>query len=376
MNSWIECVGASTCRDEACVLVTIAAVRGSAPRGPGAKMIVTADAIRDTIGGGNLEWTVIERARSMLESRGAPQTQLVRYPLGPGLRQCCGGVATLLFERITPRDAAWVGCLAELERSASACMVVTGAEGACSGRKLIVSEARCEGTLGDSRSDGEAHALAHAYLVGALAYPGPELHAIGLPGAGNLVLVECVRPCDFRVVLFGAGHIGRALVDVLAGVDCRVTWIDPRPEQFLRDLPRNVRVIATAAPEAEVERAPSGAFFLVITHSHALDLELCERVLKRADFRYLGLIGSLPKRNRFLKCLQLEGVPEATLARLTCPIGVSGITGKEPAAIAIAVAAELLQVRDAVAWPDWKHSPEVSADERGREQASSGARVE
>lgn len=321
MNRWLESV------TEDCVLVTVAAVRGSAPREPGAKMVVTREHVVETIGGGNLEYAAIERAREMLAAAGARATELVRYPLGPGLRQCCGGVATLLYERIDASTAA---------RLAEPALVITGAEGACRGRKIIVSETGREGSLGQSALDDEALALARDVHE-------PQLRAIG---SGNLVLIEPLRACDFHVVLFGAGHVGRALVAVLAGLDCRVIWVDPRPEQFPAEVPGNVRVVATAAPEEEVDRAPPGAFFLVMTHSHALDFELCERVLKRGEFRYLGLIGSLPKRNRFLKYLKLEGVSEAALARLTCPIGVPGIAGKQPAAIAIAVAAELLQVRD------------------------------
>jgi xanthine dehydrogenase accessory factor len=328
VNRWIESV------TEDCVLVTVAAVRGSAPREPGARMVVTRERVVETIGGGNLEHAAIERAREMLDAGSAQPTQLVRYPLGPGLRQCCGGVATLLYERIA--DAWWVARLAELDRSGKPGVVITGAEGACRGRKLIVSETGCEGSLGETVLDEQALALARDVLE-------PQLRAIG---SGNLALIEPRRPCDFHVVLFGAGHVGRALVAVLAGVDCRVTWVDSRRDQFPGEVPGNVRVVAAAAPEEEVDRAPSGAFFLVMTHSHALDFELCERALKRGDFRYLGLIGSLPKRNRFLKYLKLEGVSEAALARLTCPIGVPGIAGKQPSAIAIAIAAELLQVRD------------------------------
>lgn len=327
MNRWLESV------TEDSILVTVAAVRGSAPREPGAKMLVTRERVVETIGGGNLEHAAIERAREILDGRSVPETQLVRYPLGPGLRQCCGGVATLLYERI---DALSVARLAELERAGKPGVVITGVEGACRGRKLIASETGREGSLGGTALDEQALALASDVLE-------PQLRAIG---SGNLVLIEPLRACDFHVVLFGAGHVGRALVAVLAGLDCRVTWVDPRPEQFPAAVPGNVRVVATAAPEEEVDRAPSGAFFLVMTHSHALDFELCERALKRGDFRYLGLIGSLPKRNRFRKYLKLEGVSEAALAWLTCPIGVPGIAGKQPAAIAIAVAAELLQVRD------------------------------
>lgn len=315
-----------------CVLVTVAAVRGSAPREPGAKMIVTREAALDTIGGGNLEAAAIERARAILAGTSVPETQLVRYPLGPGMQQCCGGVVTLLYERIEP---AWAARLSEQQEG----FVITGVEGACRGRKMILGRHAREGSLGERALDEQAIALARNVLA-------PQLQAIG---RDNLVLIEPLRACDFHVVLFGAGHVGRALVAVLAGVDCRVSWIDPRPEQFPQELPANVRAVVAPAPEEEVARAPAAAYYLVMTHSHTLDFELCERVLKRGDFRYLGLIGSAPKRNRFRRYLKLEGVPESALARLTCPIGVPGISGKEPASIAVSVAAQLLQVRELAA---------------------------
>jgi xanthine dehydrogenase accessory factor len=164
----------------------------------------------------------------------------------------------------------------------------------------------------------------------------------------TLAFVETLRPCELEIVLFGAGHVGRALVNALADIDCRVIWVDSRAEEFPVVVPANTRVVVTDAPEREVDRASAGAYFLVMTHSHPLDFELCERALRRGDFAYLGLIGSVPKRARFLRNLKLEGVPEAALARLTCPIGVPGIASKRPAAIALSAAAQILQVHEAL----------------------------
>ena len=158
-----------------------------------------------------------------------------------------------------------------------------------------------------------------------------------------LCFVDPIAPCDFEIVLFGAGHVGRALVRVLADVRCRITWVDAREDEFPRDVPPHVDVVCTDAPEAEVDAAPSGAHFVVMTHSHPLDEAICERILRRDDFAYFGLIGSLAKRRQFEKRLGERGTPRARFAAMTCPIGIAGIPGKEPATIAIAVAAELLQ---------------------------------
>ena len=98
-----------------------------------------------------------------------------------------------------------------------------------------------------------------------------------------------------------------------------------------------------------MRRRPAGAYFLVMTHSHPQDEALAERILAREDFAYFGLIGSASKRRQFERRLEARGTPRSRLAAMTCPIGIAGIAGKEPEVIAIAVAAELLQVRSRAA---------------------------
>jgi xanthine dehydrogenase accessory factor len=149
----------------------------------------------------------------------------------------------------------------------------------------------------------------------------------------------------FALQLYGAGHVGRAIVRALADLDCAVQWIDERESEFPRSAdPANVRRLCVEPVEAEVAQAAADTCYLVLTHSHDLDLRITEAVLRRGDFRYLGLIGSATKRARFLHRLEQRGVPADALARLTCPIGLPGISGKEPATIAAAVVAQLLQL--------------------------------
>jgi xanthine dehydrogenase accessory factor len=154
-------------------------------------------------------------------------------------------------------------------------------------------------------------------------------------------------------VLFGAGHVGRALMQVLAGLPCQVRWIDSRAQAFddLADLAGragNVQCIVCAQDDELIDEAahlPAGSDVLVMTHSHALDQQLCEVLLRRGDFSYLGLIGSATKRSLFERRLAERGISAAQLARLTCPIGIAGISGKEPGVIAVAIVAQLLQRR-------------------------------
>jgi xanthine dehydrogenase accessory factor len=131
----------------------------------------------------------------------------------------------------------------------------------------------------------------------------------------------------------------------LAPLPFQVRWIDPRPEAFPARAPANARMISAADPTAELAAAPDGALILAMTHSHPLDLALVSAALAAERFGYVGLIGSATKRARFLSQMRAASLSEAALAGLTCPIGVAGIAGKEPAVIAAAVAAQLLMRR-------------------------------
>jgi len=157
--------------------------------------------------------------------------------------------------------------------------------------------------------------------------------------------VQAPRAAPLHVVLFGAGHVGHALIALLGTLPCVVQWVDERDELFPDETPANVQVEATDTPEAIVDSAPPGAWFLVMTHNHALDFSLALRIMRRCDFAYFGMIGSKTKRVKFERRLLERGIEPKRLEQMTCPIGIAGIVDKAPAAIAVAVCAELLQVR-------------------------------
>lgn len=148
-----------------------------------------------------------------------------------------------------------------------------------------------------------------------------------------------------HIVLFGAGHVGHALITLLGMLPCVVQWVDERDELFPDEVPANVQIEATDTPDAIVDNVPAGAYFLVMTHNHALDFTLATRIMRRRDFTYFGMIGSKTKRVKFERRLIERGVEPGRLAQMTCPIGVAGIVDKAPHAIALAVCAELLQIR-------------------------------
>ena len=341
MKNWLEFLLTTVDQGEPCVLINIVGARGSTPRELGAKMIVTENSTFATIGGGRFEYDCIQVARDMLQLRQAHRVQ--RYSLGPSLGQCCGGVAEVSFDLIV-ENSMWIYRLkAQQERGPVVLASVVDPEGE-GPQTWVVSEHDWYGTSDDAALDGQViktsrHLLAARDIT-------QSAHFTGSFGREILVLLEPIYPHTLNIVLFGAGHIGQALVRLLTDLPCHISWVDSRHNVFPTDLPANIDPVVTQAPEHEVDSAPSAAYFLVMTHSHALDQVICERILSKDDFRYCGLIGSKSKRKKFEKRFLAHGVPAEVIEKLTCPIGIEGISGKHPAEIAIAVAAQLLKVHD------------------------------
>src|SRR6266567_304726 len=232
------------------VLVTVASIKGSAPREPGAKMIVTAGEMYGTIGGGHLEHKAIAIARDQLAA-GAAGGELQRFPLGASLGQCCGGLVNLLFEPVDGK-ATWLDELAALRRRGEGAVTVTGADGGAKLGKLVVTREGVTGSLG-SGLDPRAHELARALFADDAA---PRLVSVEEGDLRRTLYLEPVCATEFTIVLFGAGHVGRAIVRTLADLPCRITWVDERADQFPRDVPGNVTVACTDIPEAKVDAAP------------------------------------------------------------------------------------------------------------------------
>ncbi len=350
MNRWLEHLLEAVECGESCVMVTVAAVRGSAPREPGAAMTVTRNRVLGTIGGGNLEFSAIERARRQLEgTEPLPGGgDLCRYVLGTQLQQCCGGVAYLHYQAFSGPPPDWLIELRTLRDQGLGAVLVSRKEHAAN-THLVVTDPSIGAMDVSDEFLSEAAAAARAALED---WPsGRDLlwsrdDGYGPPvDMGRFVLMRPLRVGDFRVLVFGAGHVGRALVRALAQLADQIVWCDGREGEFPAELPARVRV-ETGDPFRAIESMSPGACYLVMTHSHSLDLAVCEAILQRGDQSYLGLIGSLSKRRRFEKHLLGEGLSELDLKRMICPIGVPGITGKDPAVIAASVAAQLLQVRE------------------------------
>ena len=165
-------------------------------------------------------------------------------------------------------------------------------------------------------------------------------------GGQVTLLFECFPNTEFDIVLFGAGHVGHALIKILAQLPCRVSWIDSRAECFDDNPPSNVRAHVMQHPEQAVDSCVPGSWYLVMTHDHAMDQQICEAILSRGDSQFCGLIGSKSKIASFRGRFKRKGFSEAELEQLTAPIGLKGINGKSPMEIAVSTVAQLLQLKD------------------------------
>jgi xanthine dehydrogenase accessory factor len=297
------------------VLVTLAQSQGSTPREVGARMMVRPDGrFSGTIGGGALEWLALAEAQSMMAGLSASYRRLSKA-LGPELGQCCGGRVVVTLERFGAVDLDRVSRLAAAERAGG---FVTLAE---SGRPM----ARTVAARGLVSPQGPAYAqLADGRIAERFGSDATPLY------------------------LFGAGHVGQCLVLALAPLAFAVNWVDPRAGAFPSHVPANVTCRTGNEPVSLLERAPDGAFIAIMTHSHALDLDVAAAALKARRFAYVGLIGSATKRARFAATLRQIGIAGVDIDCLTCPIGLTEIRDKAPAAIAAGIAAQLLIRREAV----------------------------
>jgi xanthine dehydrogenase accessory factor len=283
------------------VRVVITAHQGSSPREAGASMLVWDGGQKGTIGGGALEWQATEQARTLTHG-----VQVDRIPLGPALGQCCGGAVTLVSEVF---DAARVAAIPQTG------LYVRRVEG---GADQPLSVARA---LRAARGQGMAALI---WKSGWLAEP----------------VARAARP----LWVWGAGHVGRAIVGVLAPLpELVITWVDTDLSRFPDAIPPGIRIRAVSDPAALVPHAPKEGEHLILTFSHVLDLDLCHRLLTHG-FAHCGLIGSASKAARFRSRLAALGHGPAQIARIRCPIGDPAL-GKHPQQIAISVAADLIRPR-------------------------------
>ena len=250
-HSWLEAATELEGRGETYALITVLSTSGSTPRASGTKMVVSHNNIYATIGGGHLEYKVIEQARALIK-QGKTCQRIENFQLDASLGQCCGGSTAVMFE---------------------------------------------------------------------------------------------VFSCDnLQLDIHGAGHISHALILILAQLPIRIRWIDSRADIFPQQVPSNVEKIVDEEPVQLVSSAAANSAFLILTHNHQLDFELCQAIIKRDDSRWLGVIGSSTKSKKFQHRLAHRGFSSEQIKQMTCPIGLPQVQGKLPMEVAVSVAGELIEL--------------------------------
>jgi xanthine dehydrogenase accessory factor len=319
--------------DQPCVLVTLVIVSGSAPRESGSRMIVTADELLGSVGGGNLEYRATAMARELLETATNGFQVKKLYGLGPELNQCCGGAVALCYEVHTSGAPGWAVRAEAALAFGDQAVLVSALDGSLARKAVLTGASGSRGGLPGAVLEVADDLLRQrVHLAG-----GVEVRT----EQGNWWL-ERIRHSTRPLMLFGAGHVGQAVARALAPLPFDVTWLDSREAVFPDDTPAHIRTERSSDPAGQVAGARPGSLFVVMTHSHQLDEDICFEVLRRDDFAWLGLIGSDTKRRRFVHRLEKRGIPAARLAALVCPVGIAGIRGKQPATIALSLAAQLM----------------------------------
>jgi xanthine dehydrogenase accessory factor len=302
-HSWVERIAGFLDQGHAVCRVVVAEVKGSAPREAGAELYVTPTQIFDTIGGGALEYEAIHLARKQLAEMGEGRffRQFRSFALGPNLGQCCGGQVVLLFE----------------------------------GFSLAVKDKLEQITL-----EG-MHSFMHQMAGNIICQPMPDKVSQPVYDAQKKTLKMPLQRPSMPLYLYGAGHVGRAVIQAVASLNLDIIWVDTDISRF----PDNIDTAITRVPAKDMHIIASHALpdsiHLVMTYSHRLDEEIVYTILKNKNFSHIGLIGSQTKYRRFRSLLSKRGISDALLDQLNCPIGIPEITAKTPAHVALSIAAQI-----------------------------------
>ena len=250
----------------------------------------------------------------------------------------------------------WTAAVHQLNKQGKAYVIativgVTGSTPRNSGTKMVITDEDIFDTIGGGHLEHKVIKHAHQLLTAGEACQQLEHFQLGAQlgqccGGDASVLFECFSATGANIIVFGAGHVAKALIPILAGLPCSITWVDNRAEQFPDNANEyaNVGVIVSENPAEEVAIMPANSYYIVMTHNHQLDFDISHNILKRADFAYSGLIASDTKWRRFQQRFQHRDIDKSLVARMNCPIGLTQVQGKLPMEVAVSVAGEIIEL--------------------------------
>ena len=305
--NWVFCAERCIKNNQLCVLIFVASHQGSTPRETGAWLLVSSLEVIGTLGGGEIEYTSIAEAQNILAGRQPFVAKKKTYQLGPDLDQCCGGAMAIFFLPINSEALIWLQPL-------------------CS----FIKEERRGNIIFDTSSSS---------LM-------PELLEGEVPKSKQNVDTFHIQPLYDsrpRVILYGAGHVGRAVAAISLQLPILLTVVDGRKSQLVQ-VPSGENITSEHwdNPVSQANKVLSAKAAIIMTHSHGLDYRLCQSLIKNPHFLYIGLIGSMTKSERFRRALRKEGNTDKEISRIISPIGRNGPHGKEPGIIALSVLSEVI----------------------------------
>ena len=249
----------------------------------------------------------------------------------------------------------WSTAVAQLSQQGTAYVLVTvvGVTGSTprnNGTKMVITEEQIFDSIGGGHLEHKTMKFAHQLLADGKPCQQFKRYKLGTNlgqccgGIAN-VLFESFPAVSVRIIVFGAGHVAQALIPMLSELPCQITWVDSRENQFPENLNRytNLDYLISEQPAEEVAMMPDNSYYIVMTHNHQMDFDICQAILKRADFNYLGLIASETKWRRFQQRFTHRDIEQSQVDRMNCPIGLADVKGKRPMEVAISVAGEVIR---------------------------------
>lgn len=301
-KSWLGTLLSLLQDAKAVAVITIGAVKGSAPREAGATLFVTSDKQIGTIGGGSLEFDAMALARQHLGTVTQGLKRLEQsFVLGPDLGQCCGGQVQLLIE-IYHHDM----------------------------RQALQSLYECG-----------AHSSLHDFTNDKLPTPLSNHDHHFSYNKQTKQMTRALRQQTRALYIYGAGHIGRALHTVTSDLGFARIWVDVDKERFPTAPAPDITIVPAKDMALIAKNASRGAYHIIVTYSHKMDEEICHALLMAGQYGRIGLIGSQTKKARFASRLTQAGHSAEMIDDIICPIGLKEITSKQPAHVALSIAGQL-----------------------------------
>jgi len=352
MSSWLKPLKTAIALNNGFVLITIIATKGSTPCSNGDKIVFTAnETIFGSIGGGNLEFKALSFAREMLNLKDN-SNQLVKYPLGATLGQCCGGYVKVLFESflrsrssLKAKDS-WVEKVSKFYKESTDFILATSIKNSSNSKLDKKKFVYTHNSFYSSSDDKKLSSFVenHASKLLQNSQSPTIVEYVDGTGLKSDICLEKVASSELLpVAIFGAGHISRALMPILINLPIKLFWIDDRQEQFdkYQGDTSQIKIICDDFVES-ISELPDYMYCLVITYSHKIDFEICEKMIIQNNFSYLGMIGSSIKGKKFRDRFIQKSYPEEVVNKFNCPIGEKQKFLKSPTAIAVTIAMDLI----------------------------------